>query len=176
MAAISISRYDPFARLLHWLIVILLLVQYAVAWTMPGIHRGTKPVGLITWHLEIGTAIIAVMIVRIVWRLVRREPDAVEASPPMRVVSRLTHGLLYLLLIVQPVMGWINASSRGWHIMLFGTIPLPALSTTGSALGHEMGDLHQVLAWGLLGLIGLHLAGALYHHFILRDGVLRRMA
>jgi cytochrome b561 len=73
-------------------------------------------------------------------------------------------------------MGWINASSRGWHVTLFGAIPLPALSPTGSPLGHEMGDLHQVLAWGLLGLIGLHLAGALYHHLILRDGVLRRMA
>ena len=176
MTAISSSRYDPFARLLHWLIVVLLVAQYIVAWTMPEIHRGTQPVGLITWHLEIGTAIIAVMLVRIVWRLLRREPDVVEATPSMRIVSRLTHALLYLLLIVQPVMGWINASSRGWHVTLFGVIPLPALSTTGSPLGHEMGDLHQVLAWGILGLVGLHLAGALYHHFVLRDGVLRRMA
>jgi cytochrome b561 len=176
MAAISTSRYDPFARVLHWLIVALIVVQYALAWTMPAIHRGTQPVGLITWHLEIGTVIIAVMLVRIVWRLLRREPEVVETTPSMRLVARLTHGLLYALLIVQPVMGWINASSRGWHVTLFGVIPLPALSPTGSPLGHEMGDLHQVLAWGLLGLIGLHLAGALYHHFILRDGVLRRMA
>ena len=176
MTAISISRYDPFARLLHWLIVALLVVQYVVAWTMPAIHRGVKPVGLIAWHLELGTAIIAVMIVRIVWRLLRREPDVVEATPSMRVVARLTHVLLYVLLIVQPVMGWINASARGWHVTLFGTIPLPALSVTDSPLGHAMGDVHQLLAWGLLGLVGLHVFGALYHHFVLRDGVLRRMA
>lgn len=175
MTATSVSRYDPFARLLHWLVVVLLVVQYVVAWTMPGIHRGTQPAGLITWHLEIGTAIIAVMLARIVWRILRREPDAIETTPFMRLVARLTHGLLYLLLIVQPVMGWVNASYRGWQITLFGAVPLPPLSATGSQTGHAMGDLHQVLAWALLGLVGLHLAGALYHRFVLRDGLLRRM-
>lgn len=93
----------------------------------------------------------------------------------LRSVARLTHGVLYLLLIAQPLMGWANASSRGWSLTLFGVIPLPPLSAQGSTLGHELGDLHGALAWGLLGLIGLHVAAALYHHFVLRDGVIRRM-
>jgi cytochrome b561 len=176
MSSAALSKYDPFARLLHWLIVGLLVAQYIVAWTMPDIHRGTQPVGLITWHLELGTAIIAIMIVRTVWRLTRREPDVIEATPFMRQVAWLTHILLYVLLFVEPVLGWINASSRGWSVTLFGAIPLPPLSATGSALGHAMGDVHQVVAWALLGLVGLHVAAALFHHFFLRDGVLRRMA
>ena len=170
------AKYDVFARLLHWIIVVLLIAQYAVAWTMPSIHRGVQPVGLIEWHLQLGTAIIAVMIMRVVWRFLRREPDVAEGSPFTRVVASLTHRLLYLLLIVEPVMGWISASSRGWSVTLFGAIPLPPLSAAGSEFGHTMGDVHQVLAWGLLGLVGLHVAAALYHHFLLRDGVLRRMA
>lgn len=176
MTATSVSRYDPVARLLHWVVVVLLVVQYVIAWTMPDIHRDTQPLGLIVWHLAIGTAIIAVMAARVVWRFFRREPDAIDATPFMRFVARLTHGLLYTLLIVQPVMGWVNASSRGWHVTLFGAIELPPLSAAGSHLGHAMGDLHQVLAWALIGLVGLHLAGALYHRFVLRDGLLRRMA
>jgi cytochrome b561 len=176
MTSAAVSRYDPFARLLHWLIVALLIAQYVVAWTMPGIHRGTQPVGLVAWHLELGTAIIAVMSVRIVWRLLRREPDVIEGTPFTRQAAWFTHGLLYVLLIVQPVMGWVNASYRGWSVTLFGVIPLPRLSPVGSPLGHVMGDVHQLLAWGLLGLVGLHVAAALYHQFVLRDGVLQRMA
>jgi cytochrome b561 len=80
-----------------------------------------------------------------------------------------------LLLIVQPLMGWANASSRGWQVTLAG-VKLPAIAPTGSAIGHALGDVHSLLAWGMLGLIGLHVAAAFYHHFVLRDRVLRRMA
>lgn len=173
--AFTVSKYDPFARLLHWLIVVLVTAQYVVGWTMPDIHRGTQLVGLIDIHLELGVSIIAVMIVRAVWRFVRKEPDVVDGSAWARAVAYLTHGLLYLLLIVQPLMGWANASSRGWRITVFG-VELPSLAPTGSTIGHALGDVHGVLAWVMLGLIGLHVAAALYHHFLLRDGVLRRMA
>lgn len=167
-------KYDSFARLLHWLVVLLLTAQYIVAWTMPGIHRGTRPVGLIVVHLDLGAVIIAVMLVRVVWRLVRKEPEVVEGTPFTRSIAYLTHGLLYLLLIVQPVMGWVNASSRGWQVTLFG-VTLPSLAPTGSAFGHTLGDVHRLLAWVMLALIGLHVAAGLYHHFLLRDRVLRRM-
>ncbi len=173
--AVAVSKYDPFARLLHWLIVLLLVAQYVVAWTMPEIHRGTRPEGLIVVHLDLGAFIIAVMIVRVLWRIARKEPDVVEGTPFTRGVAYLTHGLLYLLLIVQPLMGWANASSRGWQVTLAG-IDLPALSAKGSALGHTLGDAHRLLAWGMLVLIGLHVLAALYHHFVLHDRVLRRMA
>jgi cytochrome b561 len=176
MSKTAAPKYDLLARLMHWLIVVLLIAQYAIAWTMPDIHRGTQPVGLIQWHLQFGTAIIAVMIVRLVWRLLRREPDVVDGTAFTRQAARFTHGILYLLLIVQPLMGWANASSRDWTVTLFGVIPLPPLSAAGSRLGHAMGDIHQIFAWGMLGLVGVHVAAALYHHFMLRDGVLRRMA
>jgi cytochrome b561 len=173
--AVDAPKYDPFARLLHWVIVLLLIAQYIVAWTMPEIHRGTQPVGLIAVHLDLGVFVIAVMVVRVIWRGLRKEPAAVEGTALARTVAYLTHGLLYLLLIVQPVLGWVNASSRGWQVTLVG-MNLPSLAEKGSALGHELGDVHSLLAWVMLVLIGLHVAAALYHHFLLRDGVLRRMA
>jgi cytochrome b561 len=172
--AFAAQKYDPFARLLHWLVVLLLCAQYIVGWTMPDVHRDTQPVGLIAIHLGLGVSIVAVVLVRVVWRLLRKEPGVVEGTAATRAIAYLTHGLLYLLLIVQPLMGWANASSRGWPIALAG-VKLPALSPTGSSLGHALGDVHGLLAWVMLGLIGLHVLGALYHQIVLRDGVLRRM-
>jgi cytochrome b561 len=172
--AFAAQKYDPFARLLHWLVVLLLCAQYIVGWTMPDVHRDTQPVGLIAIHLGLGVSIVAVVLVRVVWRFLRKEPGAVEGTAATRAIAYLTHGLLYLLLIVQPLMGWANASSRGWPIELAG-VKLPALSPAGSSLGHALGDVHGLLAWVMLGLIGLHVLGALYHQIVLRDGVLRRM-
>lgn len=173
---IRTERYSAVARLLHWSVVGLVAVQFAIAWTMPDIRRGTEPVGLIAWHLSVGVAILAVMMVRALWRLSHREPPAPVALPAsLRIVSRVTHVLLYALLVALPLLGWANASARGWPVTLFGILPLPPLSATGSPLGRQLGDLHQVVAIELLVVIGLHVLGALYHGVIVRDRTLQRM-
>jgi cytochrome b561 len=167
-------RYDPVARSLHWLVVALVAAQFVLGWTMPDVHRDTQPVGLIAWHLVVGTALLAAMACRVLWRATHR-PPVDNLARPLRVISSLTHFALYALLVVVPVLGWINASSRAWHVTLFGVIPLPALSPAGSSFGHLMGDVHGVLAWVLFALICLDVAAALLHRFVLRDGVLKRM-
>ena len=168
-------RYDAVARLLHWLVVALVGAQFVLGWTMPDVHRDTQPAGLIAAHLIVGTALLAAMALRIIWRATHR-PPAGELSGPLRVLSSLTHGALYALLVAVPVLGWINASSRAWPLTLLGVVPLPALSPAGSSFGHAMGDIHGVLAWALLALIGLHVAAALLHRFVFRDRTLQRMA
>lgn len=168
------ARYDAVARLLHWLIAALVVAQYAIGWTMPDVHRDTQPVGLIAAHLIVGTALLAAMACRVLWRATHR-PPASNLSPAMRALSGVTHGALYVLLIAVPLLGWINASSRAWAVTLAGVIPLPALSTAGSAFGHAMGDVHGILAWVLFAGIGLHVAAALMHRFVLRDQVVQRM-
>jgi cytochrome b561 len=170
------DSYNTIAKLLHWLVVVLLVVQFAVAWTMPDIHRDTKPVDLIAWHLSVGTFILLVVLVRLAWRMVSTIPPApVDLPPLLQWVSRTTHFLLYGILIVLPVLGWINANARGWTVKLFGAIPLPSLVVSGSPFGQEMGDIHQIVAWVLLGTVGLHILGALYHGLILKDSLLQRM-
>ena len=156
--------------------MVLLVVQFAVAWTMPDIHKDTKPVDLIAWHLSVGLSILLIMLIRLGWRARSAVPPPPADLPPvLQLVSGVTHFVLYGLLIVLPLLGWINASSRGWTVALFGVIPLPPLSPSGASWGHEMGDIHQLVAWVLLAAAGLHVLGALYHQFILRDGLLRRM-
>lgn len=170
------ERYDRSAQLLHWLTVALLIAQFAIAWTMPDIHRGTQPAGLIAWHLSVGTAILAVVAVRAIWRLNHTEPPPPSTiAPALQVISRLTHVALYSLLVALPLLGWANASSRGWPVKLFGVISLPPLSSTGSSLGHSLGDIHQTVALVLLAIVGLHVGGALYHALVVRDRTVQRM-
>ncbi|MFM0061440.1 cytochrome b [Paraburkholderia phytofirmans] len=169
-----LPAYDAVARTLHWLTAVLIAMQFVIGWTMPDIHKGTQPVGLIAWHLGVGSALIAVMLVRVLWRLTHW-PSPDELPPLLNTVSRITHFLLYAALLVVPLLGWINASSRGWTVRLLGLVPYPALSEPGSAFGHEMGDVHGILAWVLFALIVLHVVAALFHRFVLKDHVLQRM-
>ena len=163
-------------KLFHWLTVLLLAVQYVIGWLMPDVHHDTRPVGLIGLHLSVGATIVLLVLVRLAWRVSHKPPAESRTLPPlMRMAASATHGLLYALLIALPLMGWANASARGWAVSLFHVVPLPALAATGSALGHTLGDVHKLTAWVLLGLIGLHVAAALFHQFVIRDGTLGRM-
>lgn len=170
----GVAAYDGVARFFHWLVVLLVGAQFVIGWVMPDIHRDTQPVDLIAWHLGVGATLLAAMVVRIVWRLTHR-PEESPLPPMISVVSGATHFLLYAALIVVPLLGWLNASSRGWTVRLLGVVPYPDLLVKGSSFGHAMGDVHGVLAWVLLALVCIHIGAALFHHFVLRDRTLQRM-
>jgi cytochrome b561 len=166
--------YDGVARFLHWLIAALIVAQFVLGWTMPHVRRDTQPVNLIAWHLGVGSTLLAVMLIRVIWRATHRPPPH-SLSPVLHGLSRATHFFLYVVLIGVPLLGWANASARGWHVKLLGLLPLPALSAAGSHFGRASGGLHTRLAWVLFALICLHVTAALFHRFVLKDKVLQRM-
>jgi cytochrome b561 len=168
--------YGGVAKTLHWLIVALLVVQFATAWTMPHIGRGTRPEGLISLHLSFGVLILIVAMTRLAWRLTHPVPLLTDNVPPWQHRAAQTlHVLLYAILVALPVMGWANANARGWEVGLFGIVPLPRIMAEQSRLGMALGDVHANFAIILLVLVGLHVLAALYHHVMLRDRVLLRM-
>jgi cytochrome b561 len=170
------ASYNGVAKTLHWLILALLIVQFTVAWTMPHIGRNTPVTTLISLHFTIGVVVIAVAIVRLAWRVMHPEPPPEAGIPPwQRTSARIVHWLLYLLLFVVPILGWVNASYRGMPVVMFG-LELPKLLATRAPGWGWTGDTHVWLAqYAMLGLVGLHVAAALYHYFIRRDRVLQRM-
>jgi cytochrome b561 len=173
---VTTPGYDAVAKTLHWLVFALMLAQYAVAIAMPDIGRGTVPGALINLHMSIGLTILAVVIARWLWRIGHPIPLATADVPAWeQPLARGMHALLYVLLVVNPILGWANASARDWKITVFGLFQLPHLVAPRAALGRLAGDVHTFLAWALLALIGLHAAAALYHHFGHRDRVLQRM-
>ncbi len=169
--------YTGTAKALHWFIVALLIVQFVIAWIMPEIRRNTQPDTLINLHLSFGMLIVAVAIMRLGWRLTHREPVSEDGLPPWQVQSaRVMHWLLYLLLFVVPILGWMNASFRGFPVIMFGLFDLPKLMATRAPGFAWTSDVHGLLAnYAMLALVGLHGATALYHYFIRRDRVLQRM-
>jgi cytochrome b561 len=167
--------YSAGARLLHWLVAALLATQFAVAWTMPDIHRGTPQGGLIDLHLSLGALILLLVVLRATLRFKRRRFPAAGGTGLLQHAAQVTHLALYALLLVLPLLGWANASSRGWTVNLFGLVPLPAILPGGSPIGPLLGDLHGLAATLLLIGVGLHVAAVLYHQVWLRQPLLQRM-
>ena len=168
-------QYDTTAKAFHWLIVALLIAQYSIGWLMPDIHGHMRPGAAMIWHISIGTTILALMLLRLVWRLLH--PVTSESSLPayQRIASRAVHWLLYVLVLLTTFSGWLFASARGWQIPWFFLRPLPMLTGADPPLLRAIDGWHQVFEWTLLGIIGVHVSAALLHVFYYQDGVMRRM-
>jgi cytochrome b561 len=173
--AISGTSYSGTAKALHWTILVLLIAQFIFAWTMPHIGRNTPVTTLISLHFTFGIIIMAVAVVRLVWRVTHAPPPQEDLPRWQIVLSHIVHWLLYLLLFVVPVLGWMDASRRGMPVEMFG-LELPKLLATRAPGWGWTGDVHGLLAnYAMLALVALHVVAALYHYFVRHDGVLQRM-
>jgi len=168
--------YTATAKWLHWLVVALLIAQFIFAWIMPHIGRNTPVTTTISLHFTFGIIVLAVAAVRLSWRATHKEPAPLDGLPPWQLLSaRVMHWLLYILLVVVPILGWINASWRGMPIVMFG-VELPKLVATRASGWRWTGDVHALLSnYLMLTLVGLHVLAGFYHYFIRRDGVMQRM-
>ena len=174
--AVDPQRYSAVAQGLHWLVVAMLAVQYSVAlWLVYVLPKSAAP-SLVAWHFSVGSSVAVVMLARLAWRLTHPPPPSPTDLPRrLRLLSRVTHWTFYVVLIVLPVLGWAAVSAEGVQIYLAGLIQLPLLVPKGDPFGMAMHRAHPVLAISLLAVMALHIAGALYHALIKRDGVLSRM-
>jgi cytochrome b561 len=168
-------QYGTTAKVFHWLVVALLLVQYSIGWLMPDLHDNMKPGAPMTFHVSFGLVILVVIVLRSVWRLMH--PVAPVSSLPrwQRLSSEAVHWLLYVLVLATTVTGWLFASFRGWSMSLFYLVPMPMLASGNPAAGKAIDGLHQAAEWALLVVIGIHVAAALAHIFVYRDRIMQRM-
>ncbi len=172
----AVPQYGPAARWLHWLVAVLLVGQFVVSYLMPDIGPRTPPGTLINLHLSLGLTLIVLMAARVAVRL--RHPvalDLAEAPAWQRLAARITHLAIYLILVVAPFLGWASASAHRLPVTFWGLANLPDLAAPRARWALTAGDIHGYAMWTLLGLVGLHVAAVLFHHFVRRDGVLGRM-
>ncbi len=168
------ERYAAASIVLHWLMLALLVAVYAAIELREFYPRGSAVrEGLKTWHYMLGLSVFVLVWLRIVARLVLPGPGPIEAGW-RRVLSRIVHAALYALMIGMPVAGWLLLSAEGDAIPFFG-LELPPLVAVNEALAGRVEGVHEL--GGTIGywLIGLHAAAALFHHYILRDGLMARM-
>jgi cytochrome b561 len=173
----STLRWGSVAQLLHWLIVALIVTQVILAGIADDLPLGLKKLAVLARHKSVGITILMLAAVRLGWRVANREspPLPPTLKPYERFLAHFTHVALYVLLFAMPISGWIMSSARNFPVSWFNLFQLPDLVAPNQTLYDAMVLTHEVLAWTLAAVVALHVLGALKHHFVLRDDVLRRM-
>ena len=172
--AIEAGRYTLTAQALHWLTVFLILMILPVAWVMMSLPEGAEQTQMLVLHRSIGVTIFAAVVLRLAWRLAHPPPPLPSDTPRvMELISQITHWLLYALLLLMPVTGYLQ-SADGRPVSYFGLLNLPGLPQD-KALGDAAKVLHLLGQWGVYTLVGLHVGATVWHVAIRRDGLLDRM-
>ncbi|MGA2127508.1 MAG: cytochrome b [Xanthobacteraceae bacterium] len=168
--------YTPVARALHWITAALVLSTIPVGLVMAELDGGPLQDFLYNVHETIGTVLMPIIVLRIVWRLGHPPlPLPPEIPALQRLGAEAVHWLLYLLLVVQPVVGWIGISAYGAPIKVFWTFVLPPIWPKDSAFSKLVLAAHDWIGFLIIALLCAHIAAALFHHFVRRDRVLLRM-
>ena len=173
-------RYSRVAIVLHWTLAALILFQIVGGVVMHEMAYSDLKVDLYQWHKSFGLTVLALALLRLLWRLGHRPPPVPATLPRwQRRAAHLTHVGLYVFMIGVPLIGWayISTTPRGFPTELFGLIPVPDLPLADDPGAATLWQrAHKATAVAFAALIALHAAAALYHHYRLRDPVLWRMA
>jgi len=170
------TDYTRTAVALHWLIAILVIAQFSWGWWMQEIPK--QPVGprvdAFNLHKSVGMTILALMVVRILWRIGHRPPPLPPMPSWQARAACVTHIVLYAVLVIHPLSGYLGSEFSGYPVKYFG-MTLPSWAGKNVALKDFLSGMHLATSWVIATAVALHVAGALKHAFVDRDGLLARM-
>lgn len=169
------ARFPVFSRILHWLMAAMIIAMLFIGIGM--VASLTDYHWLVSIHKPLGIAILVLVAIRLVNRLVNPPPPLPAGMPPLlRAAALGSHVLLYGLMIVVPLVGWGMLSAAGYPVVLYGSLELPPILPQGDMLHAVLRMAHTVLALALFATFLAHLAAALMHALVFRDGVFESMA
>jgi cytochrome b561 len=164
---------------LHWVMAAILIALVALGLYMvrlPDVGFDTTKIGLILYHKEFGILVLALVILRLAWRVTNALPRLVENLPDwQKVVARFVHLCFYGLMFSLPITGWLMSSAAGFPVSFFGLFDLPDLIPYNDYLFQVFIAVHKWLGYALIPLIIIHAGAALRHHLVFRDDTLRKM-
>jgi cytochrome b561 len=169
------TNYDNVAIALHWTTALLVIVQFALAETWDWFAKPTQE-GMQSLHVSLGVLLAAVIVARLIWRLIPGHQMSSLEAGWVKLASKGVHYLLYGLLVVQVGLGFGWRWAQGNPVGFFGLFGIPGpYGALDKATRHTFHDLHDKVGWAIIILAGLHALAALYHHYVLKDRVLKRM-
>jgi len=164
------------SKALHWLIVLLIINQAVIANRAEGLPLGADKLQAIGLHKSLGMTILVLAILRLVWRWANPVPTLDGMAKGWeRAAAHISHFLLYALIFAVPLSGWLMSSARNFPVSWFGVFQFPDLVGPDKQFYELMHDLHPLLFSALVIVALAHIAGALKHHFIDKNEVLKRM-
>jgi cytochrome b561 len=170
------QRFTPLQRLLHWVMAVCILAMLFIGVGMVSTVM-PKYLKLVSIHKPLGIVILVLALVRLAVRLRYGAPPLPADLPePMKLAAHLSHYALYGLMIGMPLIGWAMLSAAAYPVVLFGGVHLPAILTQSDRLHAWLWDLHFYLAFAFFALVLMHVAAALFHALVRRDGVFDAMA
>ncbi len=170
------QRWGWVAQFLHWSIALLIIGLVIVGLTMDDMANSPDKVNVYALHKSTGLTVLVLVVLRLLWRLIDPRPPYEAGMPAwQRKVSSLTHGLLYVLMLSQPLSGWLFNSASNFPLQWFWLLKVPALAGPDPELKALARDIHGAGFYLLGALIALHVGAALKHHFVDRDATLARM-
>lgn len=169
------GHFDGLARLLHWGMAVMIVAMLFVGAGM--VASLTLRPQLIDLHRPLGIAILLLALLRLYHRW-RSPPPPLPADLPrvQAIAAKASHWLLYALMLTMPLLGWSMLSAGGYPVQMVGTLQLPALVPQDAGLYATLRKAHGLLGYALFALVLMHLAAALYHAWVRRDGVFETMA
>ncbi len=176
MTVNAARRYGAVAQGLHWLIALLIVIMFGLGWYMADLPLGQRKFDLYQLHKSLGITIFVLTLLRLAWRMAHPAPPLPTTMAPWeQTLAKIAHVLLYLLLLLQPLIGFLQSNAANFPVVVWGVLPLPALIGTDEPFAETLVDVHGWSARSILLLVALHVAAALRHHFVLKDDILRRM-
>ncbi len=170
------QRFTPLQRLLHWIMAVCILAMLFIGVGMVSTVM-PKYLTLVSLHKPLGIAILVLAVIRLAVRLRYGAPSLPADLPePMKLAAGLSHYALYALMIGMPLIGWAMLSAAAYPVVLFAGVNLPAILPQSDSLHALLWNAHFYLAFVFFALILLHLAAALFHALVRRDGVFDAMA
>ncbi|HEY4530957.1 MAG TPA: cytochrome b [Luteimonas sp.] len=172
----SSTRWGPISMLLHWTIVVLVGWLAWLGLTMVDMPPTPAKINAYALHKSLGLTLLALVAVRLAWRLFAGAPAPVPGTPGWQArIASATHWAMYLLLFAMPLTGWLFNSASGYPLQWFRQFNLPAIADRSDGLARTAIELHEYGFWLLLLLVLAHAGAAFYHHLFQGDDTLRRM-
>lgn len=168
------DSYNRPARFLHWLTAILLVASFGLGISMTRFIEDDQKLRVYSWHEWVGVTIFLATIARLVWRLLHRPPP-IDLPWIERVGSGVVYLAMYVVLLVQPIVGWLMSTAFGFQVVYLGLVPLPQIIEADRDFAERLQTVHFAGAMVLLALFAAHMGGVLFHHLIKQDGILQRM-
>ncbi len=172
-----VDRWGPVSQLLHWTIVVLVLAMAVIGLSLDSVPKSPRYFWVFNLHKSLGLTVLVLAIIRLAWRAYAGAPKPLTGIPTLQLlVARVTHWLLYALIIAMPLSGWLFDSAGGLRpLRWFGLFEVPKLVAPNTGLREIARDAHGWFFWALAALVLMHAGAALYHHYFVGDDTLRRM-
>ncbi len=173
----STEKFGSLTKLLHWTIFILFVIQYFLVYRREYFPKDSpEKLQYILLHKSIGVVVLVLALLMIGWRYVGNRPPIESANACEKMLAKLTHFLLYAAMLIMPLSGIGMSLYAGYSVSVFGWFNLPLSVVKNEALGNILYTTHVWSSYVVIGLVALHILASLYHHFIRKDDVLKRMS